>query len=79
MRVKFWFKVNFIGEVNGLYVWIQVFGGDLGYDEIVKMLVELVFSFVFDKLLLKCYGIVILGFGIGVVLIDWLQKVGIEF
>ncbi|MGB3622375.1 MAG: saccharopine dehydrogenase NADP-binding domain-containing protein [Ketobacter sp.] len=78
-RAKSWFKVNFIGEANGLHVWTQVSGGDPGYDETAKMLAESALSLAFDKSLPKCYGIVTPGSGIGVALIDRLQKAGIEF
>ncbi len=78
-RENAWFKVNFVGEADGLHVWTEVSGGDPGYGETAKMLAESALCLAFDKKLPDQYGIVTTGAAMGDALIKRLQKAGIQF
>ena len=79
MRSKSWFKVHFVGEANGLHVWTEVSGGDPGYGETAKMLAESGLCLALDEGLPEEYGVTTPGAGMGLALIERLNKAGITF
>lgn len=78
-RKQSWFKVYFVGEADGLHVWTEVSGGDPGYGETAKMLAESALCLAQDSDLPEEYGVTTPGAGMGVALIERLNKAGITF
>jgi short subunit dehydrogenase-like uncharacterized protein len=77
-REKGWFKVRFVGEGGGRRVVTQVSGGDPGYTETAKMLVESALSLAHDDLP-ETAGQLTPAIAMGDALIERLQRGGITF
>jgi len=77
-RARSWFRVTFVGEGGGRRVVTRVSGGDPGYDETAKMLVESALALAFDDLP-PTAGQVTTATAMGDALLARLQKAGISF
>lgn len=77
-RARGWFRVRFIAQGGGKRVVTEVRGGDPGYGETAKMLAESGMCLAFDRLP-KRSGQLTPAVAMGNVLIERLQKAGIEF
>lgn len=77
-REQGWFRVRFVGEGGGKRVVVEVSGGDPGYGETAKMLAESALCLAHDDLPERA-GQLTPAVAMGQVLIERLQRAGIEF
>jgi short subunit dehydrogenase-like uncharacterized protein len=77
-RAKSWFNVRFVGEGGGQRVVTEVAGGDPGYDETAKMLVESALCLAYDELP-PTSGQVTTAVAMGDALIARLRAAGLSF
>ncbi|WP_037605912.1 saccharopine dehydrogenase family protein [Streptacidiphilus rugosus] len=77
-RAKSWFTVRFVGESGGVRIHTEVSGGDPGYGETAKMLVETALCLAHDELP-ETAGQLTTAAACGTALIDRLVAAGIRF
>ncbi|MBV8932505.1 MAG: saccharopine dehydrogenase NADP-binding domain-containing protein [Kutzneria sp.] len=77
-RAKCWFRATFIGSGGGQEAFIQITGGDPGYDESAKILAEAALCLASDELPQR-FGHVTPAAAMGDSLIARLSAAGIEF
>ena len=79
-RSRGWFKLTFLGESNGKTIRTEVRGGEPGYTETAKMVAESALSLAFggDRLP-DVSGLVTPAEAMGEILIERLERAGIEF